>query len=76
LIPQGDFGFLYVILKNLNSSIGKELLIPDLLTFKVEELIGKDSTGFQHLDGRILQLLASWRLKNVQFWLNLETLYR
>jgi hypothetical protein len=76
LIPKGDFGLLYVILKNLNSAIGRELLIPDLLTFKVEELLDKESSGFQHLDGRILQLLASWRVKNVQFWLHLESLYK
>ena len=65
---------MYVILKNLNSTIGRELLIPDILTFKVEELLSKDS--LQHLDGRILQLLASWHLKNVQFWLHLESLYK
>ena len=67
---------MYVILKNLNSAIGKELLMPDILTFSIEELLSKESSGFQNLDGRIMQLLASWRIKNVQFWLSLERLYR
>ncbi len=39
LIPKGDYGFLYVILKNLGASIGKDLKMPDLLTFQLLDLI-------------------------------------
>ena len=35
MIPKGDYGFLYVIFKNLSTSVGKELKMPDILAFNL-----------------------------------------
>ena len=48
--------------------------MPDMLTFNIIELINRDTNN--HLDGRILQLLAVWKVKNIQFWLQIEDLYK
>ena len=58
---------MYVIFKNLDSVVGKEVRIHDVLTFQIIELLIRDNN--QHLDGRILQLLAAWKVKNIDFWL-------
>lgn len=47
--------------------------MPEVLSMQLLEKIQIDSV--EHLDGRILQLLGTWKLKNVDLWLQIEEFY-